>query len=223
MTTADPRAVLDTRAVHDGCPQGWAQIMGALKARFHTGDFATGLDLVNRIGASAEQWDHHPDITLTYGDVVVSLVSHDVGGITSRDLRMARLISEHADTMGLASDVAGLSQLDLGLDTSHGEQLGPFYAALLGSSLQDGEPVDASGQVPTVWWQEPDADGLAESDPPQQRWHFDVWVAEDVVQARLEAVLAAGGTLVSEENAPSFWVVADADGNRHCVCTPAGR
>lgn len=82
----DPKKKLSAAEVRETAPAGWAQIMGSLKARYATKDFATGLALVDRIGASAEEMDHHPDITLTYTDVVVSLVSHDVGGLTSRDL-----------------------------------------------------------------------------------------------------------------------------------------
>jgi 4a-hydroxytetrahydrobiopterin dehydratase len=93
------------------------------------------------------------------------------------------------------------------------------------AQVDDGEPVDPSGQVPTVWWQEPDGDetwALPEQ-PFEQRWHFDVWVAEDDAERRLQAVLDAGGRLVSDRAAPAYWVVEDADGNRSCICTPAGR
>jgi 4a-hydroxytetrahydrobiopterin dehydratase len=91
---------------------------------------------------------------------------------------------------------------------------------------EDGEPVDPSAQVPTVWWQEPDGDDEASALPEQpfeQRWHFDVWVAHDEGERRLQAVLDAGGRLVSDRAAPAYWVVEDADGNRSCICTPAGR
>ena len=40
----------------------WRQVLNVLRARFRTGDFATGLALVDRIGAAAEAADHHPDI-----------------------------------------------------------------------------------------------------------------------------------------------------------------
>jgi 4a-hydroxytetrahydrobiopterin dehydratase len=45
---------------------------------------------------------------------------------------------------------AGALGAELGLDTTHGPQLAPFYAALLGGTVDDGEPVDPSGQMPTV-------------------------------------------------------------------------
>mgnify|MGYP000577830842 CR=1 FL=1 len=175
----------------------------------------------------AEAADHHPDVTLTYTDVVVTLVSHDVAGITSRDVALAREISRAAADLDVRSDVARLTQAELGLDTSAGAELAPFYAALLGGEVVQGEAVDPSGQTPTVWWQEPGGAGDDEHAlPPQpfeQRWHLDVWVPHDDAEARLQAVLDAGGRLVSDRAAPAYWVVEDADGNRSCICTPEGR
>lgn len=222
----EPREKLSATQVRDAGLADWRQILGRIKARFRTGDFRTGLALVDKIGATAEAADHHPDIHLSYSDVVVTLASHDVRGITSRDLDLARQISSHAAELGIDADASGLTQLELGLDTALGSQLAPFYAALLGGKVEDGEPVDPSGQVPTVWWQAPDGDDqkwalLAQ--PFEQRWHFDVWVGYDEGERRLQAVLDAGGRLVSDRAAPAYWVVEDADGNRSCICTPAGR
>ena len=221
----EPREKLSATQVRDAGLADWRQILGRIRARFRTGDFRTGLALVDRIGAEAEAANHHPDVQLTYSDVIVTLVSHDVGGITSRDLDLARRISGHAAELGIGADTSGLTQLELGLDTARGPQLTPFYAALLGSTVKDGEPVDPSGQVPTVWWQgADDDDALALPEQPfEQRWHFDVWVPHDEAERRLQAVLDAGGRLVSDRAAPAYWVVEDADGNRSCICTPAGR
>jgi len=74
----------------------WTFVNHTLHASFATGDFATGLRLVNRIGDAAESANHHPDIVLTYPKVEVSLTSHDAGGVTSRDVSMARSISAMA-------------------------------------------------------------------------------------------------------------------------------
>jgi 4a-hydroxytetrahydrobiopterin dehydratase len=68
----------------------------SLSATFETGDFATGLRLVNSIGELAEAANHHPDVDLRYGHVDVRLSSHDAGGVTARDVKMARSISERA-------------------------------------------------------------------------------------------------------------------------------
>ncbi|MCW5952669.1 MAG: 4a-hydroxytetrahydrobiopterin dehydratase [Propionibacteriaceae bacterium] len=80
---------------------GWQQAGEALFARFATGDFATGLEFVNRIGAAAEERQHHPDLTLTYPEVEISVSSHDVGGLTNRDVELAHDISIIATGMGL--------------------------------------------------------------------------------------------------------------------------
>ena len=154
----DRQDKLSATQVLDAGLADWRQIFGSLKARFRTGDFRTGLALVAGIGAAAEAAGHHPDIHLTYSHVIVALTSHDVRGISSRDLDLARQISGLAAELGIGSDPNGLTQLELGLDTALGTRLAPFYAALLGSTVADGEPVDPTGQVPTVWWQEPDGD-----------------------------------------------------------------
>lgn len=224
---SDPKQKLTATEVREAPGlDDWRHLLTGIRARFRTGDFATGLALVDRIGAAAEEADHHPDISLTYPEVIVTLSSHDVGGITSRDLELARLISGFAADLGAEADVSGLTELEPGLDTSAPERLGPFYAALLGGDVGSGDPVDPSGQVPGIWFQGPGDEGevshLPEPDH-EQRWHLDVWVPHDEGERRLQAVLDAGGTLVSDAEAPSFWVVADADGNRSCICTRLNR
>lgn len=222
---SDPQQKLTSAQVRDADLDDWRHLLTGIRARFRTGDFATGLALVDRIGAAAEEADHHPDISLTYPEVIVTLSSHDVGGVTSRDIDLARRISGFAAEVGATADVSGLTQLEPGLDTTSAARLGPFYAALLGGDVEQGEPVDPSGQVPGLWFQGP-GDEDDEPLPPQdheQRWHLDVWVPHDEAERRLQAVLDAGGTVVSDAEAPSYWVVADADGNRSCICTRAGR
>lgn len=227
---SDPGARLTHDDILEAGLDDWRSVLHRLKARFRTGDFATGVALVDRIGAAADAADHHPDVSLTYPEVIVTLSSHDVGGITSRDIDLARQISGFAAELGATADTSGLTAMEPGLDTSDGARLAPFYAALVGGEVHHGEPVDPSGQVSTIWFQEPPAsaeeEGAEPGLPPQdheQRWHLDVWVPHDEAERRLQAVLDAGGRLVSDAQAPSFWVVEDADGNRSCICTPLDR
>ena len=86
----DPKARLSHDQILEAGLDDWRKLLNRLRARFRTGDFATGLALVDRIGAAADEADHHPDVSLTYPEVIVTLSSHDVGGITSRDLDLAR-------------------------------------------------------------------------------------------------------------------------------------
>ena len=48
-------------------------------------------------------------------------------------------------------------------------------------------------------------------------------VPPELAQSRIDAALAAGGTLLSADEAPAFWVLADAEGNEACICTWQGR
>lgn len=100
---ADPTQILTAPEISEAELADWRVEGETLVARFATGDFATGLELVHRIGASAEQANHHPDLTLTYPEVTATLSSHDVGGITSRDVELARSISAHAADLGVAA------------------------------------------------------------------------------------------------------------------------
>ena len=71
------------------------------------------------------------------------------------------------------------------------------------------------------------ADGLVSADgraaAAAQPDSFRVSVPHDEAEPRIRAVLAAGGTLVYDAQAPAFWVLADAEGNEACVTTWQGR
>lgn len=99
----DPKQKLTAQQIRDAELTGWHKVDETLQAQFDTGDFATGLKLVNLIGESAEAANHHPDIALTYPNVSLTLSSHDVGGLTSRDVALARKITEHAEGLGVTA------------------------------------------------------------------------------------------------------------------------
>jgi 4a-hydroxytetrahydrobiopterin dehydratase len=75
---------------------GWQQKGGAIQRTFEFPDFKTAMQFVNRIAEAAEQAGHHPDIDIRYNKVTMALVSHDAGGVTERDVRMAERINQIA-------------------------------------------------------------------------------------------------------------------------------
>ena len=217
----DDRQRLDGHQVEAELLADWRVLFGVLHARFETGDFATGLKLVDAIGAAADKADHHPDVDLSYPRVDVRLSSHDVGGVTQRDVRLARVISELAGELGATPRPDQTSVLELALDTSDFEEVKPFWAALLGyeeTGEYDVELVDPGGRRPTIWFQKSEP-----GEAPAQRWHLDLRIPPEAVDGRIQAALDAGGTLVSDARAPSFWVLADAQGNQACITTWLGR
>lgn len=209
---------------HDLEEQGladWRLLFSTLHARFETGDFATGLKLVNAIGEAADGMNHHPDVDLTYPRVDVRLTSHDVGGVTQRDVRLARTISTLAEQLGAIPRPAATSVLELALDTPNFAEIKPFWAALLGyepNSEHDDELNDSDGKMPSIWGQRTDP-----HETPRQRWHLDLRVPPETVDLRIKRAVEAGGTVVTDEHAPAFWVLADPQGNKACITTWLGR
>lgn len=197
----------------------WRLLRNELHARFATGSFKTGAALVAAITEVAEAANHHPDITLTYPWLDLRLISHDVGAITDRDVALAGRISQIAEQMGVAGDPRNLVQLNLALDSARFDTVGRFWAVVLTGSAESFDKeqvVDPNGRVPLLWLQTTDVHA-----EPRQRFHLDLWVAPEQLEARIEAAVAAGGVLVSDAQKPAFVVLADPEGNKVCLCTTA--
>lgn len=77
---------------------GWERADGALRRSIKFPAFLAGIDAVRRVGEHAESEDHHPDIDIRWRTVTFALVTHSEGGITEKDLDMARAIN------GIVSD-----------------------------------------------------------------------------------------------------------------------
>jgi 4a-hydroxytetrahydrobiopterin dehydratase len=73
---------------------GWTKSGSVIRRQFEFGDFKQAMAFVNQVAEAAERANHHPDITINYNKVTMALTSHDSGGITHRDIRMAGEISK---------------------------------------------------------------------------------------------------------------------------------
>lgn len=65
-----------------------------IQRNFEFPDFKQAMQFVNKIADAAEAANHHPDIDIRYNKVTMALTSHDSGGVTRRDVRMAKKIDE---------------------------------------------------------------------------------------------------------------------------------
>ena len=72
----------------------WKLADGKLTREWTFSNFVEAIAFVNKVAPLAEAAGHHPDIDIRYNRVLLSLVSHDAGGITERDANMAARISE---------------------------------------------------------------------------------------------------------------------------------
>ncbi len=75
---------------------GWRKNGQAIQRVFQFASFVQAMEFVNQMAEAAETVNHHPDILINYNKVTLTLVSHDSGGITQRDIKMATRINELA-------------------------------------------------------------------------------------------------------------------------------
>jgi 4a-hydroxytetrahydrobiopterin dehydratase len=200
----------------------WRKLAQALHARYRAPNQAAALQFIAALAPLAESAPSAIDVKLT-GDVVdLSVYTRERGlWVTQPDLDTARRISELAAEHGLVAQPAAVTQIELALDTADQDAVAPFWSALLtgdaGNVVHD-TVFDPTGRVPSTWFQRSER-----TETPKQRWHFDLWLAPEVADERIAAAVAAGGAVVDDDEAPSFTVLADPDGNRVCICTSKGR
>jgi 4a-hydroxytetrahydrobiopterin dehydratase len=192
-----------------------------------TGSFAAGARLVHEIGERVVHEigdrvglaDNPPDIDLRSEGVTVRLITitHDYYGLTQADLELARQISAVARELGVPADPSVVQTVQVAIDALVGPDVIPFWRALLGyRDRADSEEdlIDPHRRGAPLFFQQMDAPR-----PQRNRLHVDIFVPHDQAEARVAAAIAAGGRLVTDEFAPSHWVVADAEGNEACVGT----
>lgn len=75
---------------------GWSQEGEAIVKTFEFADFTAAIAFIQRAAGPIDEMDHHPEWTNVYNRVDVRLSSHDVGGVTDRDVQLARVLERLA-------------------------------------------------------------------------------------------------------------------------------
>jgi 4a-hydroxytetrahydrobiopterin dehydratase len=73
---------------------GWQRSGGQIQKVYPFGSFSEGMVFANRVAGIADALDHHPDMLVQYKQVTLTLTSHDAGGLTERDFKLAKRIDE---------------------------------------------------------------------------------------------------------------------------------
>jgi 4a-hydroxytetrahydrobiopterin dehydratase len=73
---------------------GWELKDDAISKLFRFNEFLEGIEFVNRVARIAEAGDHHPDIHINYTRVTFVCSTHSDGGVTEKDIKLAREIEE---------------------------------------------------------------------------------------------------------------------------------
>lgn len=210
----------------------WRKLAQGLHARYVVDDFGSAARFVTAVGQAGDTLGHHPRVSIGTGCVDLELVTDDaiyrddegtehvIQWVTQQDVDLARRITQIAAEHHLDADPGSVSEIELGLDTADSGAIAPMWAILLtGNAAAQGfgtpgdEIRDATGALPNLWFGDVD-----EQASPSQRFHVEVYVPPEVLEQRIAAAVAAGGTVVDDSNAPSLTVVADRDGNTGIVC-----
>ncbi|MDE1161961.1 MAG: 4a-hydroxytetrahydrobiopterin dehydratase [Acidobacteriaceae bacterium] len=77
-----------------GTTTGWALDNGKLTKEWLFPDFRAAMEFVNGVAAEAKAAAHHPEIAIRYNKVMLSLVTHDSGGVTGADFALARTLNQ---------------------------------------------------------------------------------------------------------------------------------
>lgn len=206
--TADEFATLD--GLDD-----WRFLLGAIHATFGAGSYPAAVRLVVAFAEAAERAVHHPDLDVRYpGRVHVVLTTHASGELTSLDVELAHELSAIALAAGATPEPHAAETVEIALDTTDADAIRPFWAAVLGYREVDGSLVDPQRLGPPMWFQQMD-----EPRTERGRFHLDITVPHDIAEERTRAAIAAGGRMVTDRYARSWWVLADAEGNEACICT----
>ena len=128
-----------------------------------------------------------------------------------------------ARRVGLVAEPSAVQSLLVIPGATSPAEVMPFWRAALGYGPRRDSPaadlVDPRGRGPGFWFErmhEPRADGGGAI-------HVAVWVPYEQAEARIAAALAAGGRMVRDEFAPTWWTLADAAGNEVDIATTRGR
>jgi 4a-hydroxytetrahydrobiopterin dehydratase len=203
----------------------WRVVGEGACAFFRTGSFTESIRLVQAIGELDGLDDHPPAIDIRRDGLTVRFitVSEDYMGMTQGDADLARRISGVARDLGVTADTTAIQSLLVIPGAPDIAAVMPFWRAVLGYDPRPDSPdedlVDPHDRGPAFWFEsmeEPRADGGGAI-------HLAVWVPPEQAEARVAAALAAGGRLVRDDNAPSWWTLADPAGNEADIATTQGR
>jgi len=203
----------------------WRVLGDGANAYFRTGSYAAGARLVHAISELPGFEDNRPEVDLRQDGVTVRMlkIADDYAGMTRGHVELARRISGVARKLGLSADPSKVQSLLVIPGATDRAKVMPFWRAVLGYEPRRDSPaedlVDPHGRGVPFWFEqmkEPRADGGGAI-------HIAIWVPYEEAQARIEAALAAGGRMVRDEFAPSWWTLAHAPGNEAYIATTRGR
>ena len=191
--------------------EDWAILHGGPTAVFRVDSLAQAARLA---AAIADVPGLEPRTLLTAAaDRLTVKLTREMWGTEARHVEVARAISALAGEHGATADRSAVQEVQLAVAAKPDAIDLGFWRAVLGyAPLHEDNCIDPLGQGSTVWMQD-----LNPAKALRHAMHIDVSVARDQAEARMQAAVAAGGTVVDDSAAPGAWILADRSGNKVCI------
>jgi 4a-hydroxytetrahydrobiopterin dehydratase len=190
----------------------WVVLHGGATAVFRTSSLADSARLAEAVAAVPGMQEAASLLTVAADRLSVRL-TRDLWQLERQHVDLARRVSEVARAHGARADRSAAQEVQLAIAAKPDDVDLGFWRAVLGyASRADDNGVDPLGHGSTVWMQD-----LDPAKPLRHAMHVDVSVPREEAEKRLAAALAAGGRIVSDEEAPGTWILSDRAGNRVCI------
>lgn len=198
------------------CAEGvedWVVLHGGACAVFRVHSLSEAASLAVAIASAPDAAGRGILLTASDDRLTVRL-NRDVWQLEDTHIQLARTISGIAQQHGAIADRAAVQEVQIAVAAKADAIDIGFWRAVLGyAPMANDNAVDPLGHSSTVWMQQLDA-----AKTLRHAMHIDVSVAREHAEARLAAAIAAGGRIVDESQAPSYWTLSDRAGNRVCIC-----
>jgi 4a-hydroxytetrahydrobiopterin dehydratase len=193
----------------------WRVVYSGACAVYRTTGYAQSIELVDAAASAGEAL--HPEFEVRERVVLVRLPAPD-RQLEAGHLEAARAISAVAASMGVVSDPTAIQDVQVAFDAEDVPAVHAFWAAALGFERMRESHLRSPDRIgPTLFVNE------KRYRAPRNRIHVDISIPPDQAQARIDAILAAGGRMLGDRYAPEWWSLIDPEGNVVDLATWKGR
>lgn len=185
----------------------WRVTAAGPEAVFMAESLADAAGLVGPVVAAAESLGIRPDIDVRPEAIAVRIPHGGEEGVPAGAPEFAATVSRAASELNLRADPSRAQSMSIYVAQHSETDARPFFIAALGyDAMWDSDAVDPLRRGPSLAF-----NPIAGDVPSRGRTHLDIYVPADQAQARVDAAVAAGGRLVDDSYAPSWWTLASPD------------
>lgn len=192
--------------------EDWVVLHGGPTAVFVSATISDSAKLAHEIAQLPELDPTATQLNIVGKKLTVRL-TREVWKIKPEHISVARTISKVAKSLGAIAAPDQVQEVQLAIAAKPDAIDLGFWRAVLGyEPMLSDNAIDPLGNSSAVWMQE-----LDEAKDLKHAMHIDVSVSRGQAEVRLQAAIAAGGVVVDDSHAPSWWILADRSGNKVCI------